>query len=855
MVPAISGGCVSGLSHPNPGTSLGTAPVVPAQVCAQFPKRSGTATSVNIGPAKVSSRHASMQQPQLQMQRPLQPVPMPVPVVTVPMMITSTPVPSSSSTAPACIPAATAPASAVLWRLAESTTVTGRCTPNMYWATESRCPSGEGVVVYSTDDRPEFAYEAFNLGRDFGPLDIGRTVMYCRWVDALCAAHATSRALVHVTSDFSAEHRANSVTLCAAYLVLALGRDAEEACRPFANEHIASFVDCRGEASAGSAIGDEAEPEFELSILDVLRGLQIARDVGWIDYQTYPAEEHCALLRPENGDMSWLLPGTAIAFASPWAASLDMDGLPVCTPAMLSRYFQQNGVRTVIQCNEPEKEEEGERRRLLCYQPCDFEQQGLMHVKLAFEDGGCPSVEIVVRFLEVVESTHGGVAVHCRSGLGRTATLIGVYAIQNLGFSARDFIGWARLMRPGTVHGSQQQYLCNLEPHLQGVAQPLHALGKRDQLMLLPRRELRFHALDHGIPADATRAASAVSIVDQILAVQGTSAANVQQSLPAPSAALRAPDPAQFRSMTGRAGSSVSMSPGLEVPPSLESPNAASSGYPTDGSHNLDSMNGLNAAIASLNRGNSTCRSVEIGGTSERNEWDEVLRYLGLLMAVQERSAPSWGGVRSFVEKLKELSQVNTPLLLKELCSPSLSESELTAAHEVVAGVMQTACKIERVERDLADAHLEVRNMQRDCEGLRFTLSMEREAGLTQGRRLKEHGETLDNDLQKQEEKLQKATEEVEFLRERALFHDASQRCKVARVDTLQREYAEVKLAALSDRARLHEQQERLEAATKELARCHKEASQDDTRRSIERLRDEFQKAVQQARLNLPSMT
>ena len=37
----------------------------------------------------------------------------------------------------------------------------------------------------SAQDKAEFAYEAFNRGRDFGPLDLAATVRYCQWLDHL----------------------------------------------------------------------------------------------------------------------------------------------------------------------------------------------------------------------------------------------------------------------------------------------------------------------------------------------------------------------------------------------------------------------------------------------------------------------------------------------------------------------------------------------------------------------------------------------------------------------------------------------------------------------------------------------
>ena len=56
---------------------------------------------------------------------------------------------------------------------------------------------------------------------------------------------------------------------------------------------------------------------------------------------------------------------------------------------------------------------------------------------------GCPTVDILQRFLSTCESLTSpstAFAVHCRSGLGRTATLIGAYAIRHCGFTARAWV-------------------------------------------------------------------------------------------------------------------------------------------------------------------------------------------------------------------------------------------------------------------------------------------------------------------------------------------------------------------------------------------------------------------------------
>merc|ERR1712054_536340 len=70
-----------------------------------------------------------------------------------------------------------------------------------------------------------------------------------------------------------------------------------------------------------------------------------------------------------------------------------------------------------------------------------FLDHGVRHVDLYFPDGSCPPQEVIEKFLYITEREIDGVAVHCKAGLGRTGTLIGLYAMKHFQFPARAYIG------------------------------------------------------------------------------------------------------------------------------------------------------------------------------------------------------------------------------------------------------------------------------------------------------------------------------------------------------------------------------------------------------------------------------
>lgn len=229
------------------------------------------------------------------------------------------------------------------------------------------------------------------------------------------------------------------------FQIVVLNRSADEACNAF--QHVDAFI---------PFVDASFQPSgFELYIEDVLKGFERALKLGWFDMSTFNVNEYDQYSSLENGGFNWLIPSKTLAFVCP--ASERSSRYPALTPELYSNLFKKLNVTDVVRLNN--KTYEAER----------FVRQGLKHWDLYFLDGSVPHESIVQDFIGITDRASGSVAVHCKAGLGRTATLIGCYAIRYFGFTGLEFIGWARLCRPGSVLGPQQQFLCDRYNSANGI--------------------------------------------------------------------------------------------------------------------------------------------------------------------------------------------------------------------------------------------------------------------------------------------------------------------------------------------------------------------------------------------------
>lgn len=210
-----------------------------------------------------------------------------------------------------------------------------------------------------------------------------------------------------------------------------------------------------------------SQADYGITVQDVVYGVWKAKEEKCCVLDDFDLDEYERFERVEHGDFNWITPHF-LAFASPMhspdAEELEPHAMLPRTLAAVDahpdlpqpfknvlRHFSERNIGLVVRLNSP------------LYSPTYFEALGINHLDMIFEDGTCPSLSTVRKFIRLAHETitvkKKGIAVHCKAGLGRTGCLIGAYLIYRHGFTANEVISFMRFMRPGMVVGPQQHWL------------------------------------------------------------------------------------------------------------------------------------------------------------------------------------------------------------------------------------------------------------------------------------------------------------------------------------------------------------------------------------------------------------
>jgi cell division cycle 14 len=326
-------------------------------------------------------------------------------------------------------------------------------------------PQSESLRVFVPNETIHYS----GFCDDFGPMNLACVAEFIKQLDFEFQDYPECQFFYCV--EDGRRNLTNALFLVGSYMVVKLGQSVDKVCETF------SWIG--PEFLEGYRDATHCDPDFELTLRDCWAGLAKAKKLGWFDYASAPGElwgmydieEYLHYDNPFNGDLHEVVPGRFIAFMGPADLGKNLyrdneHGWRRFSPKHYSDVFADFNVKQVVRLNEPE------------YNGQDFERHDIQHHSLEFEDCTSPPPEVVEAFFSLVDQSQGAIAVHCKAGLGRTGTLIALYLMRYCGFSAREAMGWLRIVRPGSVIGEQQHYLCAVE--LQGFhARRMAAAARR----------------------------------------------------------------------------------------------------------------------------------------------------------------------------------------------------------------------------------------------------------------------------------------------------------------------------------------------------------------------------------------
>ena len=277
------------------------------------------------------------------------------------------------------------------------------------------------------------------LKNDYGPMNIGCIINFCNFIhDKMQCPQILNRNIVYyvyLLNDRNNAYLLNAVFMMGCYLIIKKNICVDKVIFDILhifNDHPCYFIDCVSEWGG-----------YYSSIIDCLRTISFIYKNDIEDLNNFNIEDYEYLTDYSHRDMN-IIANKFIAMRCPSQKNI----YDVC------KELKQRNVKLVVRLNEDNN-----------YDNKIFENQDIDVLDLYFDDYSVPSIKIIKMFMNAINNIEytDKVAIHCRAGLGRTGILICIWLIIKLNFKPAEAIAYIRIMRPGSIMGSQGFFLESIE--------------------------------------------------------------------------------------------------------------------------------------------------------------------------------------------------------------------------------------------------------------------------------------------------------------------------------------------------------------------------------------------------------
>ena len=277
------------------------------------------------------------------------------------------------------------------------------------------------------------------LKNDYGPINISCIVNFCNFIDEKMLSsqllHRNIVYYIYLLNDRNNAYLLNAVFMMGCYLIIKKNICVDKVIFDILhifNAHPCYFIDCISEWGG-----------YYSSIMDCLRSISFVYKNDIEELNNFDIEDYEYLTDFSQRDMN-IIANKFIAMRCPSQKNIH----DVCNE------LKKRNVKLVIRLNKDNN-----------YDSKIFENQEIDVLDLYFDDYSVPSIKIIKKFMNAVNDIDYSdkVAIHCRAGLGRTGILICIWLIIKLNFKPAEAIAYIRIMRPGSIMGSQGFFLESIE--------------------------------------------------------------------------------------------------------------------------------------------------------------------------------------------------------------------------------------------------------------------------------------------------------------------------------------------------------------------------------------------------------